>query len=356
MLKLCITFDYELFLGENFLPEEEILFRPAAGLAEMLKQEQVSATYFADVCSVTQHERFGQTAYCDGFAAQLRELYAMGHDVQLHIHPNWLNSSFRDGKWDISQEGYKLHDFGFDACSEDSAPAILRRGKDYLEQTLRTEDPAYRCVAYRAGGFCIQPERELLTALAELGIRIDSSVALKQVSRAAIQDYDFSRVPPALNWWMSPDKGLGTAVSREDGAVYEVAIGAARNRLSKFWGIPKSGLHVAGRSGAGTGIKMPGTQPGMARRLYLTVKRRLYSDGILSLDTRGWQVLLRDIEEIYRQYGCGERDQYVAIICHPKLASEETIENMRRFVREVKGSPEKFAFAAMRDIAKEQNL
>ena len=33
MLKLCITFVYELFLGTNTLPEEEVLFRPAKAFA-----------------------------------------------------------------------------------------------------------------------------------------------------------------------------------------------------------------------------------------------------------------------------------------------------------------------------------
>lgn len=356
MLKLCITFDYELFLGTNTLPEEEVLFRPAKALAEMLAQEGVPATFFADTCSVTQHARFGQTAYCDGFTAQLRELYAMGHDVQLHIHPNWLNSRFQDGAWEISAEGYKIHDFGFDPSTENSAPTILRGGKTYLEETLRPVDPAYRCIAYRAGGFCIRPEQELLRVLLSLGIRIDSSVALRQVSQGAIQDYDFSRMPPQLNWWVSPDKGLEIPTPRGDDTVFEVAIGTARNNLFKYLGLPKDGIHVTSRSGAGSGIVLPSRQSGRFETLCRMVKRRLWSDGILSLDTRGYAVLLRDLDEIFRRYGCGAQDQYAAIICHPKLASEQTVENMRRFVRAVKRRPEDFGFTTMQMIAKEQRL
>lgn len=356
MLKICITFDYELFLGENFLPEEEVLFQPAAQLGEMLQKEEVSATFFADVCSVMQHEIYNETAYCSNFSRQIAALYEMGHDVQLHIHPNWLNSTFQNGKWTIAQKGYKLHEFGFDEHAEHSAQEILHRGKMYLEETLQKVDPNYRCIAYRAGGFCIQPEEQLLKALVDLDIRIDSSVALKQVARGGIQDYDFSCVPHALNWWMRPESGLSKAVTYGDGTVYEVAIGTARNCLTKYVGVAKNALHVAGRGNAGTGIQMPGEQLGRLKRFMLMLKRRLYSDGILSLDTRGYGILLRDLDEIYQKYGCAKRDQEVAIICHPKLASQDTIQNMQRFVQEVKKQPEKFSFTTMQKIAKEHGL
>lgn len=108
--------------------------------------------------------------------------------------------------------------------------------------------------------------------------------------------------------------------------------------------------------GAGSGITLPSQQSGRLETLCRMVKRRLWNDGIPSLDTRGYAVLLRDLDENFRRYGCGAQEQYTAIICHPKIASEQTVENMRRFVHAVKRRPEDFGFTTMQMIAKEQRL
>lgn len=352
MLHLCITFDYELFLGENFLPSEEILFAPSEKLARMLEVNDVRATFFADVCSVTQHKQYGLTSYTTGFSKQIQDLYVRGHDVQLHTHPNWLNSTHSDGKWNIATQGYKIHDFGWDRSSG-LAPEILRSSKAYLEQTLQVVNPAYRCMAFRAGGFCIQPESELLSVLLELGIVIDSSVAIQQRAVGTIQDYDFTRLPHKLNWRVSPEGGVGKEAAPEAPALLEVPIGAARNSIRKYLGIPAGGLHVCGRAEAGTGIRLESRQPNRLQCAVQTLYRRFMSNGILSLDTRGWQVLLRDLDEIYRNYGCDEEDQFVCLICHPKLASEDVIDNMKRFIEAIRSKQDQYDFVVMSQIAKE---
>lgn len=352
MLHLCITFDYELFLGENYLSSAEILFAPSEKLAHMLETNGVRATFFADVCSVMQHEKYGLTDYIDGFTKQIQDLWRRGHDVQLHIHSNWLNSTYSGGKWTIATEGYKIHAFGWDRASG-QAREILRCGKEYLEQTLQAVDPAYRCIAYRAGGFCIQPESELFAALLELGIPIDSSVAIQQHAVGAVQDYDFTRLPHKLNWRISPQGGIEQEAATGAPALLEIPIGAARNSIRKFFGIPVSGLHVCGRGDAGTGIQLESIRPNRLQRAVQTLRRRFMSDGILSLDTRGWQVLLRDLDEIYRNYGCDEGDHYVCLICHPKLASDAVIENMKRLIEAVKSRQNRYDFTTLSQIAKE---
>ena len=351
MLKLCITFDYELFLGENYVAEKEVLFDPSQRLADVLAEEDVRATYFADVCSVFQYQKYGVDSYTDQFADQICKLHQAGNDIQLHIHPNWLNSTYENGKWVISTKGYKLHDF--DLNENGYGRHLLRQGKEYLENTLRSVDDTYRCIAYRAGGFCIQPEEKLFEALLENGIVIDSSVAQKQVAVATVQDYNFRNIPKELSWWMTPADGFSKAVPRQENALYEVCIGGVRNNPFKFLGISKSCLRVRGRKGIGCGMKVEGVKISALKRRIKNIKRHLWSYGILSLDTRGYRVLMRDIDELYRRYRCDEKDQFVSIICHPKLASDEVIENMRRFIREVKKESDRYQFATMSDIAKD---
>ena len=44
MLNVCITFDYELFLGKNNASYQEILFQPTDRLIELLSRKGVSGT------------------------------------------------------------------------------------------------------------------------------------------------------------------------------------------------------------------------------------------------------------------------------------------------------------------------
>lgn len=354
MLRLCITFDYELFLGENWKSEEEVLFEPSMRLSELLKVEGVPATFFADVCSVMRYQVYNQVSFCEGFSRQIGEFVQAGHDVQLHMHPNWLKSSFENGKWSISIEGYKLHEFGLEKGGY--GRQLIREGKEYLENMLKAHNPDYRCIAYRAGGFCISPEKELFEALRENDIIIDASVAQKQVAAATIQDYNFSKIPSCLNWWVDPSVGIRTVSEKSENNIYEVCIGGVKNSLVKFFGIPIRELHVHGRSGYGDCMKIDLPKSTRIAGKLKSLKRRLWSYGILSLDTRGYKVLIRDINELYRKYDCKRRDQYVCIICHPKLASNALIYNMQSFVREVKKYPDKYGFATMTDIVKDLNI
>lgn len=114
MLKILIGFDYEMYLGENYASHKEILIDTTKQILELLKANNVSATLFADVCCVLQHKKYGLTEFVNDVEDQLKNAQKNGFDVQLHIHPNWLNSSFNSNKWDISRKGYRIHEFGFD--------------------------------------------------------------------------------------------------------------------------------------------------------------------------------------------------------------------------------------------------
>ena len=56
MMYLSITFDYELFFGNNYGSYDDVLFEPTYMLIDELNKKGVSATFFADVCSTLAAE------------------------------------------------------------------------------------------------------------------------------------------------------------------------------------------------------------------------------------------------------------------------------------------------------------
>lgn len=176
-IHLLYSADYELYLGENFLPEEEVLVQPTARLLEVAAGEGIPFTLFADVLCFQRYRELGRGAFPAAAEAQLRRAVAAGQDVQLHLHPHWPVATPGAGGWAFPPAAYALGNLGSDETGVARAvERLAREGRAYLEELLQPVRPDYRCLAFRAGGYALQPrERGVLAGLAAAGLRIDSS-------------------------------------------------------------------------------------------------------------------------------------------------------------------------------------
>ena len=349
MLNVCITFDYELFLGKNNAPYKEILFAPTDNLIRTLSEKGVSGTFFADVCSVDAHHRLGNEKYCEDFTLQLQSMVLNNQDVQLHLHPSWLYAEKKDGQIVLSNKGYRLHEFGFGNGGK--ASQIIRDGISYLENTCRTYNSDYKCVAYRAGGFSVQPERALFSTLIKNGIRIDSSVVPHMYTNEA-NAYDFTKVPAELNWWIDPDKGISCNSNQTSLTIFEVPVATVRPRIMQVIGKRRSELGLPPNKVLGEYVKSD--CPPKKQNAVMKQYHRLRDYRYVSLDTRYYLRVMEDLEYIYRKYGMDEQDGYVCLICHPKLADERRVMNIAHLIDEIRKVPERFALVNFSDIYKNE--
>ncbi|MBN2144933.1 MAG: hypothetical protein JW774_09945 [Candidatus Aureabacteria bacterium] len=222
MLNLICTADYELFFSKNNNPEE-ILIQPTDRLLKIFSKYQQPITLFADVCCILRLKELG-----DDFAFKMEEqlisAVRCGHDVQLHVHPHWLFADFNNGEWSFDKKYYKIQNLGFDRSETDirkSGYALLKNAKKYLENLLTSVNPDYKCIAFRAGGWCIQPELEYTAALSELGITIDSSVIYGGKSMEEMNSHDFTDVPKG-NYFFKDN--IHIKINQSQGALYEVPV------------------------------------------------------------------------------------------------------------------------------------
>lgn len=353
MLKVCITYDYELFLGKNNASYDEILFSPTEEIIKAMTAGGARGTFFADVCSATEHKKAGLYEYSEKFGEQLKTLTRAGHDVQLHLHTSWLRAQKKDGKLIPTADGYRIHEFGFDPKEEICAQKIITESKEYLEKICGEVKPNYKCIAFRAGGFCIQPERELIKALTESGIVLDSSVVPYLKSPDSVNYYDFSSVPDKLNWSIGGSGGISKDSGKIENSLYEIPVASLRPRLPEYIGKPKNkrslpqskikGEYVSFSDGGNT------RREGFAERLF----KRLFGYRYISLDTRYYERVLDDLHYIYRKYGLSERDGYVCLICHPKLADRARVENIKYLIEAVNREQDKLRFVTFTDIYNE---
>jgi len=333
MLKLCITFDYELFFNDTNSTEKAALIAPTAKLVQALDEMNVKGTFFVDVSAILRYKELGMNEFPKLAEEQVRLLYSRGHDVGLHIHPHWYTSTFTNG-WNHDNSHYRIHSFKFSDTKKrnvKSANEIVSESVDYLNNLLQVVDEKYRCISFRAGGFCLQPEQEYLQALLEKGIKVDSSVCKGIFKDSGIHYYSFMHMPSQANWWVNPDQGLNVPIEIDKSkTIYEIPIGSYGKKPSK-WMLSKAypKLKQPPRKGAHTPNSMHAQN---IFKKYLGYFKNIWSQSLIfTLDGYHYRVLLRFVDEFLKNHP-DEGDYYISLICHPKFSNKVLVKNMESFI------------------------
>jgi len=203
-LKLILTFDYELPLGGIKKSYNHSLFNPTDKLFEVLAKLKVPAVFFADILSYVKFNEWSETTFTQPFSTQMQNAINKGHDVQLHLHPHWLTSTFKNGIV-VPSSKYKMGDFA-DNNTAYTINNIVKLGVVELTNIGRLASQSYNCIAYRAGGYNFVPHAgSILKALYNNGIRIDSSISRGYFFRSNNSLVDYRNVPNLPNWQLNND-------------------------------------------------------------------------------------------------------------------------------------------------------
>ena len=191
---LTLSQDYELFFQRSG-SIEKCLIEPCELLGDFAHENGVRITYFVDAGMLCCMERLASTNNSlvrdlGRVRSHITSLAEQGHEIGLHIHPHWEDTSFASGEWDFSGTRYQLSQFSGTEADE-IVTRYTRTLNELCDGRVRT---------YRAGGFCIEPFEDIRGALLREGVTVDSSV----VPGALLQDdnkgIDFRGAPDA-EWW-----------------------------------------------------------------------------------------------------------------------------------------------------------
>ena len=171
---LAFVDDWELS-GNGSGDIAELQFRPMRELAKIYNAHGIRGSFNAELMQQLAFRQFQSAhpelkALADEWDAVVRETYLQGHDVQLHIHPQWSKAEYADGEWRLKGDWSILN------YTPDDAYQMMAAGKEYLENLLRPIDPAYAAVSFRSGSWCIAPSPHVLGLLVKLGIVFDMSI------------------------------------------------------------------------------------------------------------------------------------------------------------------------------------
>ena len=188
---ILLTFDYELFLNESG-SLENCLIKPTERLRSTLNKHNVKATFFIDILyylRLNQDSRFEEEAL--KVKNQIQDLLKDGHDIELHLHPQWLEAVYQNEQWIFPD----LKIYSLQQLHEDKITELFKIGIELLEDICKPVDTNYTVTAFRAGGLCITPFDKLKSSFKRFNILVDSSVAKGLQAQSKYQNYNFLDAP-----------------------------------------------------------------------------------------------------------------------------------------------------------------
>lgn len=228
--KLLLTVDYEIF-GNGSGDVREHIIAPTERMARICEKIGAPLTIFFEVEEYLAFQRergrlSSRLGYdpAEEIRTQIIDLARRGHDMQLHLHPDWAGARLGDDGWILRPE-CKTVDSLFQT-REETSDYIAER-KAVIDRLLEQAGVSQRVTAYRAGGFCAQPGDKLLWALARNGFVLDSSLVKGMTRRDRHVAYDFRGAPKGKRHWRIRDD-----VAREEasGPLFEVPIHSRMGR------------------------------------------------------------------------------------------------------------------------------
>jgi hypothetical protein len=254
MIECIFTIDYEIYgNGEGSL--RKLVYEPTRHLKRIFDQSGVKCVFFVEASELEIIEKSGTDPVVHDVRKQVEELYQDGHEIALHLHPQWYNARYENGGWVLDYDEYNLC-----LLPEKRIAEIVDRSIAYLRAVLG--DPDYRPTSFRAGNWLFQPTMPAAKVLSERGVKIDSSVFKGGVQhqygldyRPSIKNGDFWKFKDDVNepdpngpilefpiytkrvpfWKMITGKRLGLQRQSSSGAQTSAQ---KRNRLldrARFW-------------------------------------------------------------------------------------------------------------------------
>lgn len=203
---MCLTLDYELY-GNGSGDVFKHIIEPTQKILEICKSHDALITIFFEVVEYwklrEEWERGNHMGYqenpIEAMEKQLIQAYENGHDVQLHIHPQWVDAKWTDNGWIVNKEEWRLG--GFREQQPNELYQLIKKGKETVENIIRQVDSSYHCTIIRAGGYNIQPSSEIVKVMNTLGLVADSSVVPGSIETGSLSRYNFSNVPIDKGSW-----------------------------------------------------------------------------------------------------------------------------------------------------------
>jgi len=303
---IILTFDYELFLGANSGTAERCVLQPTNRILDLFERYSACGVFFIDATYLLT------LAKCDHrdltlIASQLQRMIRLGCNVELHLHPQWLDAYPLDSeRWTFHKfDRYRLH-----SLQEGEISHLFTAGLNILHGIVRDVNPAYTVSGFRAGGWSISPFEKLRALFIENRIIYDSSVSPGWYRNALpCHYYDFRDAPRNLPIWRFQDEPCNVD---ERGRFVELPVTTYEANLADLV-INRWALRNIDYCGDGAGLATRGMLESIRKAKLFTTKQ-------LTVDMCSKYLFMKSLE--------ATKDKLRVFASHPKTLCEVSFLNL----------------------------
>jgi hypothetical protein len=243
VVSVIFTLDYEIHGNGEGCPYE-LMVEPTARLLRLFDEYGAKLSIMADVAEILKFKEYADQHGKDDYhyqdiAAQLQTAVRGGHDVQLHVHSSYFNATHDGRRWVQDWAEYNFAGLSLRRLDE-----LIKLGKSFLESLLQPVNPAYRCNVFRAANWSVSPSKNVVRALVNNGIRIDTSV-FKYGRRDGLVNFDYRRAHSDMVPWRADEDAIWR--SNPHGEIWEVPIYSEHRRLPAFFSLNRIYRFILGR-------------------------------------------------------------------------------------------------------------
>lgn len=225
--RIILSYDYELFFGERSGTVLKSIIEPTNMLMDVMEKNGFRGNFFVDYLMFRELEKLNDERAATDLILlknQIRDIVRRGHRIELHLHPHWIDAKYNgDGTWNFDNYNH----YSLSSLDEDTIVEMFVKGTSYLTALAREVDPAYNLVAFRAGGWAVQPFSKLKKGFIEANIKIDSSTSCGIYKYMKDSYYDFRQMPDKPYYHFEDD----VCREVENGAYLEVPITSFHRNL-----------------------------------------------------------------------------------------------------------------------------
>jgi hypothetical protein len=168
MIECIFTLDYEIY-GNGTGALTDLVYEPARRLADLFRQWDARFVAFVEALEFEKIQARGTDPAIGLVERQIREFHQDGFEVALHLHPQWSNARYEQGRWFLDYTEYNLCTLSRARISE-----IVKGAIGYLRNVVG--EPRFTPLSFRAGNWLFQPTQTAASVLAGQGLKLDSSV------------------------------------------------------------------------------------------------------------------------------------------------------------------------------------
>ena len=355
MLRIVLTLDYELHGNGDGCPRA-LMIEPTYRLLRLCDEFEAKLTIMADVAEILKFreykERVRRDDYCyDAIVEQLRHAISTGHDVQLHIHSSYFNARHEGARWTQDWSEYNFASLPYERMDW-----MVRTSKQFLEDLLAPVDPQYRCIAFRAANWAVNPSQSVVRALLNNGMKIDTSV-FKYGRRNGLVNFDYSQAYSQMVPWRANEDDI---CGRDDTSrLWEVPIYSEKRWIGAFLTLGRIYRLLAGRAhkvlqrAESDNEDYDGSRPRRQTRglsLFHTVFRRHAWKA--DFNQCSGRQLVNALDRASRGYDHRQRSLPFVLIGHSKLFTVSNERNFRRFLAHAAQCPSDFSFDTLLGVSR----